>query len=144
MKRGRLLREKKGPCQECPGAEHIGWIHPNHFPSIPNHFIYNSNNFMGFSIYFPISTYLFVDFCIFLYTFTYIYLFLSSHRGPWVIYGGPGQSCLPSRGEALMDDGVRAAKWPPGATDNDTATRKKYAKIKEQIYGNREIYGKLI
>ena len=36
-KRGRLWAKKKCPCQECPGAEHIGWIFPtisHPFPTI--------------------------------------------------------------------------------------------------------------
>ena len=60
MKRGRLLREKERPCQECPGLEHIGWIHPNHsqpFPTISHHswILYmKSIYFNWFSIYFSI------------------------------------------------------------------------------------------
>ena len=27
---GPTFDEKKEPCQECPGAERIGWIFPNH------------------------------------------------------------------------------------------------------------------
>ena len=51
MKRGRLLT-KKIHRQECPGAEHIGWIQPNHFPNIPNHFLYIPIGFIYKSIYF--------------------------------------------------------------------------------------------
>ena len=42
---------KKGPCQECPGSEHIGWIYTNLSPTIPNHlsrfqyvFVYCANH----------------------------------------------------------------------------------------------------
>ena len=61
-KRGRLLT-KKSPRRECPGAEHIGWIHPNHFPTIPNHFLYMLMGFVYIYIYIYISIY-FNGFCI--------------------------------------------------------------------------------
>ena len=48
--------EKKHLCQECPGSEHIGWIFPNHFPTILyiyfNGFIYKSIYFNEFCIKF--------------------------------------------------------------------------------------------
>ena len=77
MKRGRLLgKTKRGPCQECPGAEHIGWVHPNHFPSIPNNFpciligfLYNSIHFIYFfytSLFPHNCSLLFAYFCLFL------------------------------------------------------------------------------
>ena len=49
--KGPTFDEKKSPCQECPGAEHIGWIHPNHSPTIPKHFLYSLIDFMYKSIY---------------------------------------------------------------------------------------------
>ena len=62
IKRDRPFEEKNSPCQECPGAEHIGGIYPNHFPTISKHFtyiligfIYKSVNSNRFSIQFPIS-----------------------------------------------------------------------------------------
>ena len=43
---------KKGPCQECPRLEHIGWILPTYsqpFLMVFIYFIYKSTFFNGFS-----------------------------------------------------------------------------------------------